>query len=282
MKKCPKCKNVYDDKLNFCLQDGTPLFEQIEDSTEVETQVGVVYPNIKDELKTQELVNKPKENELPPTYFEIPLTSDVANPAPQQVQPLTPNSNLSSQKNPVNYILLGVLFLIIGLIGGGGLFWLLSGNSATSDTAQTTNTKNEKPTPTAVEENQTNSTENENSLDTADSETVDNSDDETSDDADDSGESVANEQVETPTPNTPKTCFLSDGGKGGGEVNVRRYCDNSAYDCSKDSVTIAGSFANQTPIKKLGSSVRSGNFTWVKISLESKVYWVAASKIRCQ
>lgn len=249
MKKCPKCHLIYDDNLSFCLQDGTALIINFEDktSTEAETQVGA--KNVSNEAKS------------PPIYIDLGEKPTVASSIPPTFQP--PNANPIPPKNAVNYFLLAILFLVLGVVGGGGLVLYFSG----FPTGQAVANDNRSQDRTAL-----NKTEKR-------KETDSNSDQENSSPKAEEPEEIdLDEPIEDETPQ-PKVCYLSDGGSGGGEVNVRRNCDIS--NCTSDSSTIVRTFANRTPLSRLGQSVRTGKYIWVKVSIGGGVYWVASSKIRC-
>ncbi len=252
MKECPKCNSQYDDTLTYCLQDGTRLVSA-EDTPKAKPQFSVPIPNVNDRSGTQN-----------PPYYNAPETPTVISSRPPPNQPFSPNVATQPQQNPVNYVLLVILVLLLGIIGGGGLVWFLSGNS----TDQSVN--NER-------------SDDKVSKKTPEKQKVEISKPDDNDEKEDIDEDL-------PTANTdanleakvekPTGCYLTDEGKGGGEVRVRRNCDN--YDCSNDASTIAGTYANRTPVTKLGTSVRSGNYVWSKVSIRGGIFWVASSKIRCE
>ncbi len=246
MKKCPECLRTYDDNLSYCLQDGKALMTVVGDefAAEAETQIKAKpFP-----AATQPSINPNPADDLtilspPPPTYETP----------------------KPRKSKINFFLLAALFIALGVIVGGGLVLLLGGFSrdqvAVSNKSLNNKTNLETPEPRVAEEKTP--------------EDEDNSEDDVSDNF----EEDTDELTATPTPE-PKVCFLSDGGNGGGEVNVRRDCDT--LDCTLNPATIARTYSNKTSITKLGKSVRSGDYNWEKVNINGGTFWVADSKIRCE
>ena len=107
MKKCPQCNSVFDDSLVYCTNDGTPLVEET-----------FVLPS--------EASQPDAEEEITVVHHD-PITIDIPNnsaPAPtEQFTYQTPPAEtiipvvIEKRRNTGKY----VLFLVIGLILGGGL-----------------------------------------------------------------------------------------------------------------------------------------------------------------
>lgn len=259
MKRCPKCAKTYDENLSFCLQDGTALILDVpnDQATEAETQI---VPNY-----------APEPTQQSPIYVDLGENQTVASLTPTPTfQPQTADVNPTKGTSILTYLLLAALFLALGVIGGGGLVLFMGGFSADKTVAKDEPSNDipvEKKEEVIVKETprETPKIEKEEPIDEDDEDDID-------------ADEILDQLFETPTP-TPKrqTCYLANGS--GGEVNVRSGCDYS--NCTTNPNTIARTYANRTPIAKLGKSVRSGKFTWVKISIKGRSYWVASSKIRC-
>lgn len=106
MKKCPQCNNVFEDQLIYCTKDGTPLIEET-----------FVLPSESSPIDTEEetlirhdsiTVNIP-DTEKPTEEFNRSTTTAPT----EQVVPIV----IEKQRNTGKYL----LFLIVGLILGGGL-----------------------------------------------------------------------------------------------------------------------------------------------------------------
>lgn len=95
--------------------------------------------------------------------------------------------------------------------------------------------------------------------------------------------------IATPSPSivqsTPKPesgCVLYNDKTDKAMVNVRMNCDTR--DCDSDSSTLAGEYANNTPVRVItGASVRGVRFTWMKVIItgSGQTVWVASTKIKC-
>lgn len=128
MKKCPQCSTVYTDDVAFCLNDGTPLVEESfsmpsADSDEPETIIrhDPIVIDVSDASEHHQLANQPV----------IPAENIVVVPA----------DTAAVNKNYA-------LFLVIGLIIGGGLvlatLWF-SKNFYQNANAVKTNTNDNQP-----------------------------------------------------------------------------------------------------------------------------------------
>ncbi len=104
MKRCPQCNSVFDDNLSFCTHDGTPLAQEnftIPSEfvpTETDEQTIIRREPIRVNVSEPEIPNAQPEYQIPPT----------AN-----VEPIV----VVKRRNTGKYI----LFLILGLVLGGGL-----------------------------------------------------------------------------------------------------------------------------------------------------------------
>jgi hypothetical protein len=147
MKICPHCRNTYtDDDLQFCLQDGTPL-----------TFAGSPMPNenwgesetvIKGDHQLRiSLQNQPTPPNQPQNYATEPMNDF------QSAQPPKSKTGL--------VILLGLLLLlVIGGIGGVGIWMYLNPGGTTGQNNPNNNLQNSNPSNTNV--SKTNSTDNSN------------------------------------------------------------------------------------------------------------------------
>ena len=103
MKRCPQCNSVFDDDLSFCTHDGTPL-----------SQENFTLPS---EFASIEPIEKEEETIIRREPLKIDFsTPDAPNryiPPPENVAPIV----VVKQRNTGKYL----LFLIVGLILGGGL-----------------------------------------------------------------------------------------------------------------------------------------------------------------
>jgi hypothetical protein len=278
MKICPKCQRSYQDDLFFCLEDGTPLDQSksVEDSGEMETQIKSASSadNEPESVITQHISSaQTAAGETEPIRVDIPPNTITSS------NPVQTDQNIKKSSFGT-FLLLAVVFLVMGLLGGAGLFWLVGNNSENRtsvdiDPTPVPTTASSSPTPELTEETPEEEVPEEEPPE--ETTATEKDDPESIDDILDELDEI----IKQSAPEKPKGCYLDDGGKGGGEVRVRRYCDEWGYDCSKDSDTIAGRYPNGTPVRKLGGSVRTGGFTWIKISVYGKSLWVASSKIRC-
>lgn len=134
MKRCPRCNRVFDDSLDFCTEDGTPL-----------TQETFVLPSEAAPLNAEEetVIRTAPAN----THLQSPpaptVRFDYRIPPPAAVAPVIVEKRRSAGKY--------ALFLVLGLILGGGLV-LTAGIFAMfrlqNKTPQTVNTTNRNSTPT--------------------------------------------------------------------------------------------------------------------------------------
>ena len=292
MKKCPKCQKSYQDDLNFCLQDGSPLVEEVINQSPSEADTQVITSNAEGQnasVVTENVSDKVIKEREEPIRIDIDQNPTAVSSAPIANYQQAPASKSSA---PI-FILMACVFLVLGIAGGAGLFWFigsLEGSKTKKPKVVTVketppdenyspptvdigedDMPTETPSPTATPKK------------TPKDKVKNPSDDEFDEDDDDFDEpdptpTPKPKKTATPKPK-PKGCYLHDGGKGGGEVRVRVYCDR--YDCTQDSRTIAGRAPNKTPVKRLSGRVSSGGFTWVRISIYGRIGWVAASKIRC-
>jgi hypothetical protein len=85
------------------------------------------------------------------------------------------------------------------------------------------------------------------------------------------------------TPEPKPTCVLHNDQADRSGVRVRTDCDTQ--DCDNDSNTIAGEYADDTPVRVVkGANVRGARFTWVKVIIidSGQTVWVASTKIKCE
>ena len=149
MKRCPQCNSVFDDSLIYCTNDGSVL-----------TQETFVMPS-----ETSTTLDEPEEITVihrDPIAHE-PITIDIPNPNPPpipteqlnyQMPPTAENVIpivIEKPRNTVKY----VLFLVLGLVLGGGLVLaaiLFSMYLSQRETPPTVNTTivNTAPTSKAV------------------------------------------------------------------------------------------------------------------------------------
>jgi hypothetical protein len=150
MKICPQCRNTYtDDDLQFCLQDGTPL-----------TFAGSGSQIPAESLDGPETVIKSDLNQM-----RISLQNQTAPPTQQQNYATNSMTDFQSAPPPKSktglVILLGLLLLlVIGGIGGVGIWMYLNPGGTTGQNNPNTNLQNSNPSNTNV--SNTNSTDNSN------------------------------------------------------------------------------------------------------------------------
>jgi hypothetical protein len=146
MKRCPQCNSVFDDSLDYCTNDGTPL-----------TQETFVLPSEASPIDTEEetvvrqapiTVEIHHQNQSAPTeQFNYP------NPTAETVVPVV----IERRRNTGKYL----LFLVLGLVLGGGLvlaavlFSMYLSQQKTTEVSVSTNRNSQvnsvqtpKPTPT--------------------------------------------------------------------------------------------------------------------------------------
>lgn len=137
MKRCPQCNSVFDDSLDFCTEDGTPLAQET-----------FVLPS---EVS-------PPDEEITVVRGDA-ITVDIPNPNPPPIpteqlnyqMPVTENVIpvvIEKRRNTAKYL----LFLFLGLVLGGALVLaavLFSMYLSQNDSPQTANTanRNSEPTP---------------------------------------------------------------------------------------------------------------------------------------
>lgn len=105
MKRCPQCNSVFDDTLDYCTNDGTPLLEET-----------FILPS----------ENSPVDAEEITVIHHEPITIDIPNPNPPPTEQfnyqIPPTENVIPvivEKSPTTGKYL--LFLVLGLLLGGGL-----------------------------------------------------------------------------------------------------------------------------------------------------------------
>ena len=142
MKRCPQCNSLYEDSVQFCLNDGKPLTDESFSLPSDEEETIIRHDPI--------TINIPVPNEqATANYYNPPVENVVVVPA----NPVSTNRNYA-------------LFLIVGLLIGGGLVLgtlLLTRNyfqsaktnpmNVAANSNQTANLKISKSTPDAVNTN---------------------------------------------------------------------------------------------------------------------------------
>ena len=142
MKRCPQCNSLYEDSVQFCLNDGNPLTDESFSLPSDEEETIIRHDPI--------TINIPAPNEQGGTnYYNPPVENVVVVPA----------DSVSANRNYA-------LFLIVGLLIGGGLVLgtlLLARNyfqsaktnsiNVTANSNRITATENPKSTPDAVNTN---------------------------------------------------------------------------------------------------------------------------------
>lgn len=96
MKRCPQCNSLYEDSVQFCLNDGNPLVNESFSLPSDEEETIIRHDPI--------TINVPAPTEQAAANYNPPVENVVVIPA----NPATANRNYA-------------LFLIIGLLIGGGL-----------------------------------------------------------------------------------------------------------------------------------------------------------------
>jgi hypothetical protein len=104
MKRCPQCNSVFDDRQDFCANDGSALIDEHfvlpseASANDTEEETVVRHEPIRIEIPNTVLPAEAPENQLPPTPQVIPVI-------------------IEKKRNPVSYFLV----LMIGSILGGVL-----------------------------------------------------------------------------------------------------------------------------------------------------------------
>jgi hypothetical protein len=149
MKRCPQCNSVFDDSLVYCTNDGTPLIEET-----------FVLPSQASPLDAEEEVtvihHEPLTIDIPNAAAASPVVTEQFNNPIQTADGVIPIV-IEKRRNTGKYL----LFLILGLILGGGLvtaavlfsIYLSQNNppqtaNTTIQTPDSTKTPKASPTPT--------------------------------------------------------------------------------------------------------------------------------------
>jgi hypothetical protein len=108
MKRCPQCNSVFDDSLDFCTNDGTPLIEET-----------FVLPSENLPADAEEEITVVHH---PPVTIDIPNANPPAPTEQFNYQPPPPAETIipvviEKRRNTGKYL----LFLVVGLVLGGGL-----------------------------------------------------------------------------------------------------------------------------------------------------------------
>jgi hypothetical protein len=144
MKRCPQCNSVFDDSLDYCTNDGTPLIEETfvlpsEASPPDAEEITVIH---------QEPITIDIPNANPPAPTE---QFNYQAPATETVIPIV----IEKRRNTGKYL----LFLVVGLVLGGGLvlaailsaMYLSQNNPPAAANTKTPNpARNVKESPTAT------------------------------------------------------------------------------------------------------------------------------------
>lgn len=138
MKKCPQCNTVYANETIYCLNDGTPLIEEnfslpsTAMNLEEETETVIRHEPIVIDFAQNMSPNEPITYQIPPDVENI-----IIQPSPRK------SSNVGKY----------AIFLILGLVIGGGLVlgaiflskgWFQNSNTNTNRNVATVNTKQVK------------------------------------------------------------------------------------------------------------------------------------------
>ncbi len=157
MKFCPQCRAKFEDDMNFCLQDGTPLIEEEQFTNQTESF-------------SEKTISLPTKPNLPPTIIPTQGFSVPRNPPPaaQSIQPTVALSNQQTasakmETSPVfaslttdlensrsrSNVMLGSFAGILALIGTaiGGVWWYSESKKNTGQSLANTTVQN--PTTTA-------------------------------------------------------------------------------------------------------------------------------------
>jgi len=138
MKRCPQCNSVFDDSLEFCTNDGTPLLQETfvlpSEATDAEEETVIHHEPIN--------INIPNQN--------IPAPTKEFNYQPVQ-PPVVETIVVEKPRNAGKY----VFFLILGLILGGGMvlaavllaMFYFQTRTQNANTANRNATVNQSPSP---------------------------------------------------------------------------------------------------------------------------------------
>ena len=143
MKRCPQCSRVFDDSLDYCTEDGTPLVAET-----------FVLPSEVSPIEEEETIVRRE-----PVKIEIPV-QEAAAPTEQIDYQVTPTGEtiipvvIEKRRNTGKYL----LFLVLGLLLGGGLVlaavlfsMYLSQEKPAQNVNVTTRNSTLTPKPTATE-----------------------------------------------------------------------------------------------------------------------------------
>src|SRR5829696_9047077 len=136
MKKCPQCNSVFDDSLDYCTNDGTPLVAETfvlpSEASPVDAEEETV---IRHEPIT---IGIPNQNPPPPTEQFTYQAPPVETVIPVVIE---------KRRNTGKYL----LFLVLGLVLGGGLVlaaFLFAVYLSQNNQPPTANTTNPNSAPT--------------------------------------------------------------------------------------------------------------------------------------
>lgn len=146
MKRCPQCNSVFDDVLDYCTNDGSPLVAET-----------FVMPSEVSQTEPEEITIIRRE-----PVASDPITIDIPNPNPPQFAPEQLNYQTPPTENVIPVVIEKprntgkyLLFLVLGLILGGGLvlaailFSMYLSQRDAQPNANTTNRNSATTTPSA-------------------------------------------------------------------------------------------------------------------------------------
>lgn len=249
MKKCPNCQNTYGDENLYCLNDGSLLTEE-------------PAPTVAFNLPGSAPANTP---------FVVDLSAKDETPTViHNYEPVSRAENDLPKNASKNYL----IFLLIGLLCGGGLVLLtvfIMNSSKTNQGVDVNNSSNANQAAlarTPVSNAQTNAALPKNRANQNSNQR----------------NSVTIQNTKNDSLDMSQNCRLDDGGRGYGQVNVRIDCDT--LDCENDASTVSGSYPNDTPVRLISgkSGVQTPNFKWLAVRLtdEKRDVWVSSTKLVCE
>lgn len=126
MKRCPQCNSLYENSVRFCLNDGTPLIQQTEETAASPTAADYEEPETvisRNYNRSEEPIvinfGQP-ETKAEPIMIDFSDVETVVHP-PKQAEELPQVTVIEKPAARTNNY---VLFLVIGLFVGGGLVLL--------------------------------------------------------------------------------------------------------------------------------------------------------------
>ena len=152
MKRCPKCNSLYKGEILYCLNDGTPLVEQDLPSAPTDT-----YNEPETIIRNEPIVINFSE----PESSSEPILIDFSDAETVVHQPKNAENipQAAIVKKPVSKINNYALFLILGLLIGGGLVLITLFLAGSFNQGEDVNSNNAAPFEKTVSTSETSNSE---------------------------------------------------------------------------------------------------------------------------